>query len=199
VDFFPPSGAKQSNQTNAVPHGLAQKTHPIWQPLTFELALPEQFLTFHLDVVGSRSKRSNCASDDEADARRQKSSARSQSNGQRKINAAFEATASLVAGASGDEIVHRYRQHVIAKNAKRLSGKKPGVQANATPTEISIPRCGHKPSSMDGFEVIWKIVSQVELPALAVWNVKLHSLLSSRMTARCGGPNPSCGVSYEQT
>jgi hypothetical protein len=39
-----------------------------------------------------------------------------------KINAAFEATASLVAGASGDEIVHRYRQHV-AKNAKRLSGR----------------------------------------------------------------------------
>ena len=39
-----------------------------------------------------------------------------------KINAAFEATASLVAGASGDEIVRRYRQHV-AKNAKRLSGR----------------------------------------------------------------------------
>jgi hypothetical protein len=37
-----------------------------------------------------------------------------------KIAAAFEATTSLVAGASGDEIVHRYRQHV-AKNAKRLS------------------------------------------------------------------------------
>ena len=39
-----------------------------------------------------------------------------------KISAAFEATASLVAGASGDDIVHRYRQHV-AKNAKRLSGR----------------------------------------------------------------------------
>jgi len=39
-----------------------------------------------------------------------------------RINAAFEATASLVAGASGDEIVHRYRRHV-AKNAKRLSGR----------------------------------------------------------------------------
>src|SRR6202022_5209408 len=36
-----------------------------------------------------------------------------------KIHAAFEATASLMAGASGDEIVHRYRQHVAA-NAKRL-------------------------------------------------------------------------------
>jgi hypothetical protein len=36
-----------------------------------------------------------------------------------KIRAAFEATASLMAGASGDEIVHRYRRHV-AVNAKRL-------------------------------------------------------------------------------
>jgi hypothetical protein len=39
-----------------------------------------------------------------------------------KISAAFEATANLMAGASGNEIVHRYRQHV-AKNAKRLSGR----------------------------------------------------------------------------
>ena len=39
-----------------------------------------------------------------------------------KIGAAFEAAASLAAGASGDELVHRYRQHV-AKNAKRLSGQ----------------------------------------------------------------------------
>ncbi|MGZ5999750.1 MAG: hypothetical protein ACXWLC_10220 [Rhizomicrobium sp.] len=36
-----------------------------------------------------------------------------------KIRAAFEATASLMAGASGDDIVHRYRRHVAA-NAKRL-------------------------------------------------------------------------------
>src|SRR5260370_29696450 len=36
-----------------------------------------------------------------------------------KIDAAFEATARLMAGASGDEIVNRYRQHV-AVNAKRL-------------------------------------------------------------------------------
>jgi hypothetical protein len=36
-----------------------------------------------------------------------------------KVGAAFEATARLIAGASGDEIVHRYRQHV-AVNAKRL-------------------------------------------------------------------------------
>lgn len=38
-----------------------------------------------------------------------------------KIHAAFEATASLMAGASPDEIVNRYRQHV-AGNAKRLGG-----------------------------------------------------------------------------
>src|SRR6185312_9228069 len=36
-----------------------------------------------------------------------------------KIQAAFEATASLLAGASGDKIVHQYRRHVAA-NAKRL-------------------------------------------------------------------------------
>ena len=36
-----------------------------------------------------------------------------------KIDAAFEATVSLIAGASGNEIVHRYRQHV-AGNAERL-------------------------------------------------------------------------------
>jgi hypothetical protein len=37
-----------------------------------------------------------------------------------KIDAAFEAAASLMAGASADEIVHRYRQH-IAVNAIRLA------------------------------------------------------------------------------
>ena len=36
-----------------------------------------------------------------------------------KIHAAIEAAASLMTGASGSEIVHRYRQHV-ARNAKRL-------------------------------------------------------------------------------
>ncbi len=36
-----------------------------------------------------------------------------------KIHAAFEATANLMTGASGDEIVQRYRRHVAA-NAKRL-------------------------------------------------------------------------------
>ena len=46
-----------------------------------------------------------------------------------KIDAAFEATASLMAGASGDEIVHRYRQHVAA-NAKRLAKLKSGRSRN---------------------------------------------------------------------
>ena len=36
-----------------------------------------------------------------------------------KIDAAFEATVSLITGASGNEIVHRYRQRV-AGNAARL-------------------------------------------------------------------------------
>lgn len=36
-----------------------------------------------------------------------------------KIDAAFEAGASLLAGASHDQIIHRYRQHV-AVNAARL-------------------------------------------------------------------------------
>ena len=41
-----------------------------------------------------------------------------------KIHAAFEASTSLMAGASGEDIVHRYRRHVAA-NAKRL-GSSPG-------------------------------------------------------------------------
>ena len=36
-----------------------------------------------------------------------------------KVHAAFEATTSLMAGASGDKIINRYRRHVAA-NAKRL-------------------------------------------------------------------------------
>jgi hypothetical protein len=39
-----------------------------------------------------------------------------------KVDAAFEATASLIAGASGDQIINRYRQHV-AVNAKRLGNR----------------------------------------------------------------------------
>jgi hypothetical protein len=39
-----------------------------------------------------------------------------------KANAAFEAVASLMAGASGDEIVHRYRQ-LVATNARRLGNR----------------------------------------------------------------------------
>jgi hypothetical protein len=40
-----------------------------------------------------------------------------------KKDAAFEATSSLMAGASSDEIVHRYRQHV-AVNARRLGNRR---------------------------------------------------------------------------
>jgi hypothetical protein len=46
-----------------------------------------------------------------------------------KIHAAFEATSSLMTGASGDEIVHRYRQHV-AGNAKRMGRLKSGRSGN---------------------------------------------------------------------
>jgi len=42
-----------------------------------------------------------------------------------KIRAACEATASLMAGASGDDIIHQYRRRVTA-NAKRLSGLNSG-------------------------------------------------------------------------
>jgi hypothetical protein len=42
-----------------------------------------------------------------------------------KIHAGIEATANLMAGASGDEIVRRYRQHVAA-NAKRLGSLNAG-------------------------------------------------------------------------
>jgi hypothetical protein len=44
-----------------------------------------------------------------------------------KIHAALEATASLLAGASSEKIIHRYRRHVAA-NAKRLGG--PNVSRN---------------------------------------------------------------------
>jgi hypothetical protein len=102
--------------------------------LTIELARPEQFLTFHL-VTGGGQRMFNslmllAVEANEVIALRMMKLMRGGRRARReanlmvseKINAAFEATASLVAGASGDEIVHRYRQHV-AKNAKRLSGR----------------------------------------------------------------------------
>ncbi len=46
-----------------------------------------------------------------------------------KIDAAFEASARLMAGASSDEIVHRYRQRV-AGNAKRLGRLNSGRSRN---------------------------------------------------------------------
>ena len=102
--------------------------------LTIELALPEQFLTCHLVTSGGqRMFNSLMLLAAEANGvialrmmklMRGGRSARREANlmVSEKISAAFEATASLVAGASGNEIVHRYRQHV-AKNAKRLSGR----------------------------------------------------------------------------
>src|SRR6476620_6044341 len=94
----------------------------------------EQFLTFHLVTSGGqRMFNSLMLLAAEANGvialrmmklMRGGRSARREANlmVSEKISAAFEATASLVAGASGNEIVHRYRQHV-AKNAKRLSGR----------------------------------------------------------------------------
>ena len=49
-----------------------------------------------------------------------------------KIDAALEATASLMAGASGDKIVHRYRKRVAA-NAKRLSRPNSGRSQKRKP------------------------------------------------------------------
>jgi hypothetical protein len=59
-----------------------------------------------------------------------------------KICAAFESSSRLAAGASGDEIVHRYRQ-LVAANARRLGkfdsgrSRKAHFQTNTTPTEVS--------------------------------------------------------------
>jgi isocitrate dehydrogenase kinase/phosphatase len=39
-----------------------------------------------------------------------------------KVDAAFEATANLMAGASREDVIHRYRQHVAA-NVVRLTFK----------------------------------------------------------------------------
>jgi hypothetical protein len=80
------------------------------------------------DDVGHRSKWGRCAADDEADARRQTCAARKLMVSE-KIDAAFEAAARLMAGASGDEIVYRYRQRVAA-NAKRLAKLKSGRSRN---------------------------------------------------------------------
>ena len=49
-----------------------------------------------------------------------------------KLDAALEATASLMAGASGDKIVHRYRKRVAA-NAKRLSRSNSGRSQKRKP------------------------------------------------------------------
>jgi hypothetical protein len=60
-----------------------------------------------LMLLAVEAKSRNRAAVDDAGARRQRRSSRSEINGQRKIHAAFEATSSLMAGASGDKIVHQ--------------------------------------------------------------------------------------------
>jgi hypothetical protein len=52
-----------------------------------------------------------------------------------KTDAALEATAGLMAGASGERIVHRYRERVAA-NAKRLSK----LNASRDPKEKTAPK-----------------------------------------------------------
>jgi hypothetical protein len=39
------------------------------------------------------------------------------------VDAAFEATASLIPGASGDQIINRYRRHHVVVNANRLGNR----------------------------------------------------------------------------
>src|SRR3954471_20271247 len=57
-----------------------------------------------------------------------------------KIDAAFEATVSLIAGASGNEIVHRYREHV-AGNAARLSF------SGSLPADVTDTRVAARPAA----------------------------------------------------
>jgi hypothetical protein len=101
-----------------------------------------------------------------------------------KINAAFEATASLVAGASGDEIVHRHRQHV-AKNAKRLSGR--------SRNRVSSERDADE-SSGAGTPSGLRAVTSIELTFGT-----LNWAACCLCTSDCFGSDPSCGVSDEQT
>lgn len=56
-----------------------------------------------------------------------------------KIDAAFEATVSLMTGASGSEIVHRYREHVAA-NTKRLDF------AGSIRTDVTEARAASRPA-----------------------------------------------------
>jgi hypothetical protein len=53
-----------------------------------------------------------------------------------KMDAAFEAAARLMVGASGDEIVQRYRKRVAA-NAKRLGRLNSGPEPKTTPMEVA--------------------------------------------------------------
>src|SRR3954449_8506522 len=57
----------------------------------------------------------------------------------KKVDAAFEATVSLMTGVSGHEIVHRYRQHV-AGNTKRLDF------AGSIRTDVTEARAASRPA-----------------------------------------------------
>ena len=52
-----------------------------------------------------------------------------------KIHAAVEAAASLMTGASGNQIVHRYRQHVARRETAGRA--KTCAEANASLTEVA--------------------------------------------------------------
>jgi hypothetical protein len=77
-----------------------------------------------LMTLALEAKSRRCDAHDEVDARRQTRAARGSTHGQRKIGAAVEAAASVMAGASGNDVIRRYRRHVAA-NAKRL-GRRDG-------------------------------------------------------------------------
>jgi hypothetical protein len=94
------------------------------------------------DVVGSRSKWRNCATDDEADARRQKRASRSRTNGQRKDTCCFRSyrksngwcfgqrnSPSISTACSG--------KCEAAGQAQFGPKPKPCAQANPAPTEVA--------------------------------------------------------------
>jgi hypothetical protein len=71
-------------------------------------------------VPGIRVRQRYWSSHDEDDVRRQRLAPRSVFDGDGKLHAMFEASASLMAGGTASSVVDRYREHVAA-NAKRLS------------------------------------------------------------------------------
>jgi hypothetical protein len=88
------------------------------------------------DVAGGRSKSRNCVADDELMRGGGSAPREAKLMVSEKIRAAFEASARLMAGASGDEIIHRYRRHVAA-NGKRLGKLNSGRSRNGA---VKLPR-----------------------------------------------------------